>query len=112
MLNGSAKAKPSLKRGAVVRVRRALRSVCAHFSVISLRLLKVHKAGDRLSNLIGTLLAQSKSSLTPLRFFPLLGVAVDVLLRLKHLDIAPPVRLSDDIKVCPSILIPAPYSQI
>jgi hypothetical protein len=46
------------------------------------------------------LLALSKSNSTPLIYFPLLGVAVDVLLRLKLVEVAPLARLSEGIKVC------------
>lgn len=105
MLNDSVKAKLSLKHGAVVRIRRALRSVCANFLIIILRLLKRSQVDGQLSTLINTLLAQSKSSSTPLRFLPLLGVAVDVLLRLKNVPGAPHTRLSEDTKVCSSTLI-------
>ncbi|KAF5374683.1 hypothetical protein D9615_008940 [Tricholomella constricta] len=61
MLNAS-NARSSLLHGALVRVRRALRS-----------------AGEKLPTLISTLLTISKSSQSPFRMMPLLGVAISVL---------------------------------
>jgi hypothetical protein len=106
MLDGSIKAKPSLKHGAFVRVRRALRSVCL-VNIAFLYTLMQSQAGDKLPFLITTLLSQSKSSPMPIRFFPLLGVAVSVLLRLKHVEVARHARLSEDLKVCSSAVIHA-----
>lgn len=81
MLQASDPAKPSLKTGALVRARRSFRTT-----------------GDKFPILISTLLAQSKSSQTPLRFIPLLGVAVSVLIRLKNVEAEPASRLSKDLQ--------------
>ncbi|KAG6815376.1 hypothetical protein H0H93_009993, partial [Arthromyces matolae] len=81
MISASTKAKPSLLEGALVRVRRALRS-----------------AGDKIPAVISTLLAISKSSQFPLRMAPLVGVSVSVLVRLKNIDTEPSSRLSKELK--------------
>ncbi|KAI5991791.1 armadillo-type protein [Pisolithus marmoratus] len=66
-LNPSTHSKPTMQSSALVRTRRALRS-----------------APDRLPLLMSTLVAQAKSSQTPLTHISLLGTAVDVTLRLKN----------------------------
>ncbi|KAE9398973.1 ARM repeat-containing protein [Gymnopus androsaceus JB14] len=81
MIFESDRAKPSLKNGALVRTRRALRS-----------------AGDKIPYLISTLLAHTKNSQTPLRFVQLIGVAVSVLIRLKNVKEEPVERLSSELK--------------
>ncbi|KAG6896538.1 hypothetical protein C0992_007574 [Termitomyces sp. T32_za158] len=81
MINASAKAKQSLVHGALVRVRRALRS-----------------AGEKIPTLISTLLAITKSSQSPLKMALLLGVAVSVLVRLKNVNTEPSMRLSQELK--------------
>ena len=53
--------------------------------------------------LISTLLAEAKSSQAPLRLVSLLGVAVDVMIRLKTVKDEPPARLTPDLKVCSRI---------
>ncbi|KAF8161530.1 armadillo-type protein [Crassisporium funariophilum] len=73
MVTESTKAKPSLKKGALVRTRRALRSVSNHLQLIS------------------TILVITKTSQTPLRPVMLLDVAVSVLIRLKD-DVEEPSR--------------------
>lgn len=98
MLNGSTAAKSSLKQGTLVRVRRALRSVCI-WKIPRLLVLTSGQADDRISDAISTLLALSKSSQTPFRLLPLLGVAVSVLIRLRNVDTEPSARLSLDLKV-------------
>ncbi|KAG5725284.1 Translational activator gcn1 [Termitomyces sp. T112] len=81
MINASAKAKQSLLHGALVRIRRALRS-----------------AGERIPTLIKTLLTISKSSQSPLRMMLLLGVSVSVLVRLKNVNAEPSSRLPQELK--------------
>ncbi|GLB43526.1 putative ARM repeat-containing protein [Lyophyllum shimeji] len=81
MLSASTKARPAVLRGALVRVRRALRS-----------------APGKLPTLISTLVAISKASQFPLRMVPLLGAAIGVLVRLKHVDVEPASRLPQDLK--------------
>ncbi|KAG6915850.1 hypothetical protein DXG01_009609 [Tephrocybe rancida] len=81
MLNASTQAKKSLTHGALVRVRRSLRS-----------------AGEQIPTLISTLLALSKSSQSPLRITSLLGVSISVLVRLKNVDTEPSSRLSQELK--------------
>ena len=83
MVQESSKAKPSLKKGAVVRVRRAFRS-----------------AGKLVPNVIATLLSIAKAHPTPGRMIELLGVAVSVLIRLKNVQDEPSSRLSQEYKVC------------
>ncbi|KAL0955554.1 hypothetical protein HGRIS_001793 [Hohenbuehelia grisea] len=77
----SAVAKPSMKNGVLVRVRRALRSEPAKIPVLA-----------------DTLLQQAKSSQTPLRFVPLIGVSVDVLIRLRNVPEEPASRMHPDQK--------------
>ncbi|KAF5363220.1 hypothetical protein D9758_008404 [Tetrapyrgos nigripes] len=94
MICDSERAKPSLKNGALVHVRRALRS-----------------AGEKIPNLISTVLAHVKSSQTPVRFVQLIGVAVSVLVRLKNAKEEPSERLPADLKsqlvslYCTSVLM-------
>jgi hypothetical protein len=57
------------------------------------------EAAEQLSPLITAPYFQSKSSPTPIRFFPLLCVAVSILLRLRNVGVAPHARLSEYIKV-------------
>ncbi|KAK2463021.1 hypothetical protein APHAL10511_004676 [Amanita phalloides] len=78
---GSGQAKCSLQKGALVRVRRALRS-----------------SGNDIPAVIDLLLAQAKTHATPLQLISLVDVAVSVLIRLKN-DSRPPVeRLSQELK--------------
>lgn len=81
MLTESSAAKPSLKHGGLVRVRRALRSAPAQIPPAIL-----------------TLLALTKASQTPLKFVTLLGVSIAVLIRLKHTPEPPVSRLPGDLK--------------
>ncbi|KIK62847.1 hypothetical protein GYMLUDRAFT_242480 [Collybiopsis luxurians FD-317 M1] len=83
MISDSDRAKPSLKTGALVRVRRALRS-----------------AGDKVPILISTLLELSsgKNSQNPLKYVQLIGVAVAVVVRLKNVKEAPSERISKELK--------------
>ncbi|KAG6810659.1 hypothetical protein H0H92_010871 [Tricholoma furcatifolium] len=81
MLNASTQAKPSLIKGALVRVRRALRS-----------------AGAKIPTVVTTLLAIAKTSQSPLRMMSLLGVCVDVLVRLKNVDTDISSRLPQELK--------------
>ncbi|KAI0688462.1 ARM repeat-containing protein [Cytidiella melzeri] len=72
LLDGSLKTKPSVQKSAVVRSRRALRSHPQHITTA-----------------ITTLIARAKSHATPLSLVPLVGIAIDVKLRLKDVkDVA------------------------
>jgi len=82
LLNDSNRVKPSMQKGALVRTRRALRS-----------------APEKLPLLITTLLSQAKSSQTPLTLVPLIGVAIDVTIRLKNVKDESLTYLSVDAKV-------------
>ncbi|KAL4068779.1 armadillo-type protein, partial [Scleroderma yunnanense] len=66
-LHPSTHTKPAMQKGALIRTRRALRSAPEHLPVF-----------------MATLVAQAKSSQTPLVHILLLGTAVDVILRLKN----------------------------
>ncbi|KAG6873014.1 hypothetical protein C0995_003975 [Termitomyces sp. Mi166 len=81
MINASVKVKQSLLHGALVRVRRALRS-----------------AGEKIPIVVSTLLIISKSSQSPLRMALLLAVSISVLVRLKNANTEPSSRLSQDLK--------------
>lgn len=83
MVQESSKAKPSLQKGAVVRVRRAFRS-----------------AGKLVPDVIATLLSIAKAHPTPGRMIELLGASVSVLIRLKNVQEEPISRLSQEYKVC------------
>ncbi|KIL53983.1 hypothetical protein M378DRAFT_28830 [Amanita muscaria Koide BX008] len=74
-------AKPSLKKGALVRVRRALRS-----------------SGKNVPTVIDSLVNQAKTYPTPLQLVPLIDVAVSVLIRLKHDNQPPEERLPQEQK--------------
>lgn len=82
LLNESTRAKSSMRKGALVRTRRMLRSV-----------------PDKLPVLMTTLISQAKSSQTPLSFVPLIGVVVDVTIRLKNVKDESLTHLSVDTQV-------------
>ena len=71
-----------MQKSALVRTRRALRS-----------------APKELPTLIASLIAEAKSSATPLIQLPLLSTAVDVILHLKDVGDESPIRISPAIKV-------------
>ncbi|KAF5388937.1 hypothetical protein D9757_005117 [Collybiopsis confluens] len=83
MISESNRSKSSLKSGALVRVRRVLRS-----------------SGDKIPTLVTNLveLVTSKNSQNPLKFIQLIGVAVAVLVRLKNVKEAPSDRISEVLK--------------
>jgi hypothetical protein len=90
MLNDSVRAKASLRESALVRTRRALRSVCVSRVTQSVDIEVGWQSPGKVSVLIDTLLTQTFSSQAPLIYVPLLGIAVGVTLRLKHKDTAIP----------------------
>ena len=57
------------------------------------------QAGDKILELISTLLSITKSIQTPLRMVSLLDVAISVLIRLKNVSDEPSHRLSQELKV-------------
>ena len=71
-----------MQKSALVRTRRALRS-----------------APNKLPTLIATLISQAKSSQIPLTLVPLIGVAVDVTIRLKNVKDESLTHLSEGAKV-------------
>ncbi|KDQ56445.1 hypothetical protein JAAARDRAFT_36597 [Jaapia argillacea MUCL 33604] len=81
ILGPSTHAKSSLKHGALVRTRRALRS-----------------APTRLPVLMSTIVRLSKTNSTPPALVPLLGVAVDVTIRLKNVKDENLLRVTPDLK--------------
>ncbi|KAF9266994.1 ARM repeat-containing protein [Marasmius fiardii PR-910] len=81
MLSSSQQAKTSLKNGGIVLVRRALRS-----------------ANDKIPTVLSTLISLTKTGHFPLRYTPLLGVSVSVLIRIKNVEIAPVERLPAHLK--------------
>jgi hypothetical protein len=78
----STRTKPTMQKSALVRTRRALRS-----------------ASKELPTLMSTLIAQAKSSQTPLIQTSLLSTAVDVTLRLKNVKDELLTQISPAIKV-------------
>ena len=64
-----------------------------------LRLLIFLQAGDKVLELISTLLSITKSTQTPLRMVSLLDVAIGVLIRLKNVSDEPSHRLPQELKV-------------
>ncbi|KAI0060576.1 ARM repeat-containing protein [Artomyces pyxidatus] len=81
ILDPTTRAKSSMQRSALVRTRRALRSAPEHLRI-----------------LIRTLLAQSKTSVPPLLAVPLIGVGLDVTVRLKNVKDSSLAVVSDEIK--------------
>ncbi|KAF7965509.1 hypothetical protein HWV62_43100 [Athelia sp. TMB] len=77
----STQAKPTLQKGALTRTRRALRS-----------------APEQIPVLLGTLVAHAKAAPVPLVCLPLIGVAVDVTLRLKNVKDESLTRLTSETK--------------
>ncbi|KAF5354845.1 hypothetical protein D9756_005584 [Leucocoprinus leucothites] len=84
MVLESSKAKGTLKRGALTRTRRALRSSGSTISAV-------------ISNLVA--LVKSNASQNPIRFLSLIGVAVAVLVRLKHVPTPVNERLPKELQV-------------
>ncbi|KAH7908270.1 armadillo-type protein [Hygrophoropsis aurantiaca] len=80
-LNQSSRTKPTMQKSALVRTRRALRS-----------------APNNLPVLMNTLIAQAKSSQTPLIQIALLSTAIDVTIRLKNIKDESLTHLPDNIK--------------
>ena len=99
MIAESTIAKPALKKGALVRTRRALRSVWRNSASFYSGYSFFTQAGDKILELISTLLSITKSTQTPLRMVSLLDVAISVLIRLKNVSDEPSHRLSQDFKV-------------
>ena len=87
LLGKTNRVKSSMQKSALVRTRRALRS-----------------APNKLPILIATLISQAKSSQIPLTLVPLIGVAVDVTIRLKNVKDESLTHLSEGTKVRPPTL--------
>lgn len=85
----STQTKPTLQKGALARTRRALRSSPEH-----------------ITTLLSTLLAHAKAAAAPLVSVPLIGVAVDVTLRLKDVKDESLKRLSPETKVTYILILP------
>ncbi|CAL1711997.1 unnamed protein product [Somion occarium] len=81
LLDKSSHAKPSVRKSTLVRARRALRSNPEH-----------------LPKVMDTLLAIAKTSSNPLSVAPLLGISVDVTLRLKNVKDESLTRVSAELK--------------
>lgn len=105
MVLESSKSKDTLKKGAVVRARRALRSVSTLAFVSFMENLTCTQSGSTIPVVISTLLAlvKANASQNPIRFFTLVGVAVAVLVRQKHVPTSPEDRLSKELQVSPSL---------
>ncbi|KAH7929550.1 ARM repeat-containing protein [Leucogyrophana mollusca] len=80
-LNQSSRTKPTMRKSALVRVRRALRST-----------------PEKLPVLMATVIAQAKSSQTPLVQIALLSTAIDVTIRLKNVKDESLTQIPDDVK--------------
>jgi len=103
MLLESNQPKPALRKAALIRLRRALRSVGLHR--LHPTLINLFQSPATLPHVINTALNLLKASGTPTRFVPFLGISVDVLIRLKNVDTPPSERLSQELKVCRSALL-------
>ncbi|TFK50812.1 ARM repeat-containing protein [Heliocybe sulcata] len=81
VLHPGIRGKPALQRSALVRTRRAFR---------------LHP--EKLPTLMETVIRQAKAHSSPLIFIPLLGISIDVTLRLKNVKDPALTRPSDGIK--------------
>ena len=86
LLNPTLQAKASIQRSALVRTRRALRSV--RQMIIGLLLANLNQSPQHLRVVMATLLSQSKGLLS-LAAIPLLCTAIDVARHLKKDDVVP-----------------------
>ncbi|EGO00628.1 hypothetical protein SERLA73DRAFT_71629 [Serpula lacrymans var. lacrymans S7.3] len=82
LMNKSTRTKPTMQKSGLVRLRRALRST-----------------PDSLPSLISTVIAEAKSSQTPLVQVALLSTAIDVTIRLKNVKDDSLTRISSQAKV-------------
>ncbi|KDR74210.1 hypothetical protein GALMADRAFT_227307 [Galerina marginata CBS 339.88] len=94
-------AKPSLKKGALVRTPRALRSVCNQTYRCPSGLHLSPIGWWESPEFIATLLVIAKTSQAPTRLVMLLGVSISVLIRLKNIPEALVQRLPTELKACP-----------
>ena len=83
LLDPSTRSKKSLQKSALVRTRRALRHVSSLIVVVGLA-NSSRKSPATIPIAIRTLLGSTKTLPSPLAAVPLVGTAVDVLLRLKN----------------------------
>jgi hypothetical protein len=98
LLQPSTRAKPSVRKSAVVRTRRALRSVNMTFVFLGQALI-FFQSPTHLPYVMNALLAQSKTFSSPLVAIPLLGIAVDVTTHLKSAKDVNSISVSAESKV-------------
>jgi len=101
MILESSKAKETLKKGALSRTRRALRSVSVAISSFFERSYQITQSDSTIPVVILNLVALVKSdaSQNPIHFISLIGVAVAVLARLKHMTAPANERLPKELQV-------------
>lgn len=101
ILNKSHKARPSVQKSSLVRTRRALRSVGHAFmspGCVTDCQIFLQNPGN-IPMAIKTLISRAKGHSNPLSVVPLLGVAIDVKLRLKNLKDDSLRQVEGDLKV-------------
>jgi len=101
MVLESSKAKETLKKGALTRTRRALRSVSATIPSFFGRAHQIMQSDSAILTVISNLVAlvKSNASQNPIRFIPLIGVTVAVLVRLKYVTVPSDERLPKELQV-------------
>jgi len=101
MVLESSKAKETLKKGALSRTRRALRSVSVTTLSFFKRAYQIPQSESAIPVVISSLVALVRSDLpqNPIHFISLIGVAVAVLVRLKHTTTPANERLPKELQV-------------
>jgi len=101
MVLESSKAKETLKKGALSRTRRALRSVSVATLSFFERAYQIPQSESAILVVISSLVALVRSDATqnPIHFISLIGVAVAVLVRLKHMTAPANERLPKELQV-------------
>jgi len=101
MVLESSKAKETLKKGALSRTRRALRSVGVAILSFFERAYQIPQSDSDIPVVISNLVAlvRSDASQNPIHFISLIGVAVAVLVRQKRMTAPANERLPQELQV-------------
>jgi hypothetical protein len=105
LLSPASHVKPTLRKSALTRARRAMRSVCNFPLCIRSIYPDNIQHPEKLAEVMKTLLVQAKSSSSPLSVIPLLGASIDVAARLRIPAHQAYKDVPADVKVCPGVMV-------